>query len=82
VTAHRNRRRLAKAMAPPKVPKVTLHVGEIRSVTGSTAQIWLNGNSEVEVGPVPIAPGLTVAAPQIVEVTFVGQAPTITRRIT
>jgi hypothetical protein len=82
--SHRTRRQMARHLAGPKPlgAKVTHHLGEILSVSGSTAAIYLNGDTSVQVGPVPIAPGLTVAAGQVVEVTFEGQAPTITRRIT
>jgi hypothetical protein len=82
--SHRTRRQMARHLAGPRPlgAKETKHWGEIVSVTGSTATIYLNGNTSVQVGPVPIAPGLTIAAGQVVELTFEGQAPTITRRIT
>jgi hypothetical protein len=82
--SHRTRRQMARHLASPKPlgARVTHHLGEIVSVTGTTAQIWLNGDTSVQIGPVSIAPGLTVAAGQVVELTFEGQAPTVTRRIT
>ncbi len=82
MTSHRSRRHLAKALAPPSGPKVTRKRGEIVSVTGSTAEIYLNGDRTEAVGPVPVSPGLVIAVGQIVEVTSEGPAPTITRRIT
>lgn len=81
---NRIRRRIARtiAAAPPPRAKITLHVGEVVSVGTGTAAIYLNGNTTESVDPVPVTPGLVLTAGQIVEVTFLGPAPTITRRIT
>jgi hypothetical protein len=82
--SHRTRRQMARHLAGPKPlgAKETKHWGEIVSVSGSTAAIYLNGDTSVQVAPVDIAPGLTVAAGQTVDVTFTGQYPRITARLT
>lgn len=79
----RTHRRIAKAIVPREDPsaKTKVRVGKIVSVSGSTATVEINADIENPVAGVPIAPGLAVAAGQVVELTFTGRAPMVTDRI-
>lgn len=84
MSTHRTRRRLAKAIAAPQVRSAARKTREAKVVSVGTgvATVEINADTENPIAGVPIAPGLTLTAGQVVELTFTGRAPLITRRIT